>query len=51
MVKLWVTKTKVKVGAQQSYLHWKYQRCNYTELVELYLKQLGEMAEHTFQAM
>ena len=22
MVKLWVTKTKVKDGAQQSYLHW-----------------------------
>ena len=50
MVKVWVTKTKVKDGAQQSYLHWNYERCNYTELLALYLKQLGEMAEHTFQA-
>ena len=50
MMKVGVTKTKVKDGAQQSYLHWNYERCNYTELLALYLEQLQEMAEHTFQA-
>ena len=35
MVKLWITKTVKKEGVTQSFLDWKFERCNYEELVDL----------------
>ena len=43
LVKLWVTKTERKQGVTQSYLHWKFERCNYIELIDLFM-------DHTFMA-
>ena len=34
MVKLWITKTVKKEGVTQSFLDWKFERCNYEELVD-----------------
>ena len=50
MVKVWVTKTKMNEGVKQSYLHWNHERLNYEGLLDLYCKQLENMAEHTFMA-
>ena len=50
LVKLWVTKTERKEGVALSYLHWKFERCNYTELIDLLMEHLTMMSEHTFMA-
>ena len=48
LVKLWVTKTvHNKEGNTQSFLHWKYERCNYEQPVNLLMET---MAEHLFMA-
>ena len=50
MVKLWITKTVKKEGVTQSFLDWKFERCNYGELVDLLMQHLYNMSEHTFMA-
>ena len=50
LVKIWVTKTECKEGAVQSFLHWKFERCNYTGLIALLMEHMSKMAEHTFMA-
>ena len=50
LVKLWVTKTVRKEGAVQTFMDWKFERCNYVELVDLLMDHLGSMAEHNFMA-
>ena len=50
MVKLWITLTERKNGNLTSYLHWKFERCNYLELVILLITHLKSMAEHSFMA-
>ena len=51
LVKLWYTKSeKKKDGSSQSYLHWKFKRCNYIDLAELLIEHLQTMAEHSFNA-
>ena len=50
MVKLWITKTVKKEGGTQSFLDWKFERCNYEELVDLLMQHLYNMSEHTFMA-
>ena len=50
MVKLWITKTVKKEGVTQSFLDWKFERCNYEELVDLLMQHLYNMSEHTFMA-
>ena len=51
LVKLWYTKTEKKIdGTSQSFLHWKFERCNYVELANLLTEHLKTMAEHSFNA-
>ena len=50
MIKQWITKTAQKKGVTQSYLDWKFERCNYLELVDLLMEAMEVMAEHTFMA-
>ena len=50
LIKLWETKTVRKEGAVQSFMDWKFERCNYEQLVDLLMKHLGSMAEHNFMA-
>ena len=51
LVKLWYTKTEKKIdGTSQSFLHWKFERCNYVELADLLIEHLKTMAEHSFNA-
>ena len=50
MIKQWITKT-VKKGVSQSYLDWKFKRCNYLELVELLMEAMEVMAEHIYGIM
>ena len=50
LVKLWVTKTVRKEGAVQTFMDWKFERCNYVELVDLLMDHLGSIAEHNFMA-
>ena len=51
LVKLWVTKTVYnKEGNTQSFLHWKYEQCNYEQLVNLLMEHMETMAEHSFMA-
>ena len=50
LIKLWVTKTRRKEGAVQSFINWKIERCNYVQLVDLLMDHLGSMAEHNFMA-
>ena len=50
MIKEWVNKTREYNGNTQSYLHWDVHRCTYSELIDVYVKHLAFMAEHTFTA-
>ena len=50
LVKLWVTKTERKDGVAQSFLDWKFERCNYTGLIDLLMEHMSTMSEHTFMA-
>ena len=50
LIKLWETKTVRKEGAVKSFMDWKFERCNYEQLVDLLMKHLGSMAEHNFMA-
>ena len=50
LVKIWITKTECKEGVVQSFLHWKFEQCNYTGLIALLMEHMSKMAEHTFMA-
>ena len=50
LVKLWVTKTENKEGVSQSFLDWKFERCNYVEHIDLLMEHMITMSEHTFMA-
>ena len=51
LVKLWYTKReKKKDGTTQSFLHWKFERCNYNDLARLLIEHLETMAEYSFNA-
>ena len=50
LVKLWETKTERKEGVPQSFLDWKIERCNYSELIDLLMEHMSTMSEHTFIA-
>ena len=50
LIKQWVTKTVKKEGTTQSFLTWKFEHCNYEELVDLLMTHMKTMAEHTFMA-
>ena len=49
-IKEWVNKSRKYNGNTQIYLHWDVHRCTYSELIDLYMKHLAFMAEHTFTA-
>ena len=51
LVKLWETKTEGKEGVAQSFLDWKFERCNYTGLIDLLMEHMSTMSEHTFMAL
>ena len=51
LVKLWETKTERKEGVAQSFLDWKFERCNYTGLIDLLMEHMSTMSEHTFMAL
>ena len=50
LVKLWITKTERKEGKVQSFLHWKFERCSYLQIINLLQKHITSMAEHSFMA-
>ena len=50
LVKLWETKTERKEGVAQSFLDWKFERCNYTGLIDLLMEHMSMTSEHTFMA-
>ena len=50
MLKLWITKTECKQGKVTSFLHWKFEKCNYIGLIDLLMHHLKSMAEHSFMA-
>ena len=50
MIKEWVNKTREYNGNTQSYLHWDVHKSTYSELIDLYIKYVAFMAEHTFTA-
>ena len=39
-----------KEAAAQSFMNWKFERCNCEQLVDLLMEHLGSMAEHDFMA-
>ena len=49
-MKQWSTKSEVKTGERSSYLAWDHFRLSYSDILELYIKQIGEMSEHAFFA-
>ena len=50
LVKLWVTQTERKKGKVVSFLHWKFERCTYVQLINLLTQRIKSMAEHSFMA-
>ena len=50
LVKLWITETERKEGKVQSFLHWKFERCSYLQLINLLQNHITSMAEHSFMA-
>ena len=51
LVKLWVTKTVHKPDENaQSFLHWKFEQCNYEQPVNLLMEHMEVMTEHSFMA-
>ena len=50
LIKQWFTKTVTKGRSTQSFLSWKFVRCNYEELVDMLMDDMQTMAEHTFMA-
>ena len=50
LVKEWITKTKENKESTQSYLHWKVHHSSYRDLIDMYIKQVDAMSEHTFLA-
>ena len=50
LMNLWLTMTERKEGVAQSYLHWKFERCNYIELIDLLMEHMYNMSEHNFMA-
>ena len=50
---LWSRNGSTKLGnimGAHSYLYWDVHRCTYSELIDLYIKHVAFMAEHTFMA-
>ena len=50
LVKVWITKTECKNGKVVSFLHGKFEHCDYLGLIDLLLNQASSMAEHSFMA-
>ena len=50
LVKVWITKTERKSGKVATFVHWKFNCCNYLGLMDLLLNQASSMAEHSFMA-
>ena len=50
LVKSWIKKTERTNGKVNSFLHWKFDRCNYLRLIDLLLNKATSMAEHSFMA-
>ena len=50
LVKQWVNKSQKKDGLVQTYLQWHYLRLSFDDLVDIYIEELTEMAEHSFMA-
>ena len=40
LIKQWFTKTVTKDGSTQSFLSWKFVRCNYEELVDMLMDDM-----------
>ena len=49
-VKQWTTKNEMKNGERSSYLAWDHLRLSFKGILDLYLKLLADMSEHTFFA-
>ena len=43
-------KDRKKEGVSQSFLDWKFERCNYVELIDLLIVKMTMISEHTFMA-
>ena len=41
LVKVWITKTECKNGKVLSFLHWKFERCDYLGLIDLLLNTVS----------
>ena len=50
LVKQWATKSEMKDGERTSYLAWNHLRLSYSDILEEYIKQIGQMSEHAFFA-
>ena len=50
LVKQWTTKYEMKNGERSSYLAWDCLRLSFKGILDLYLKLLADMSEHTFFA-
>ena len=50
LVKQWSTKSEIKYGERSSYLAWEHLQLSFDTILDLYLKHLSEMSEHTFFA-
>ena len=48
--KQWITKTVKKEGTNQSFLTWKFECCNYEELVDILMTHIISMAKQAFMA-
>ena len=51
MVKIWITKTERKEGRVQTFRDWKFERCNYVDLINLLTHHIKSMAEDSFMAI
>ena len=49
-MKQWATKSEMKDGERMSYLAWNHLRLSYSDILEEYIKQIGQMSEHAFFA-
>ena len=50
LVKQWATKSEMKDGERMSYLAWNHLKLSYSDILEEYIKQIGQMSEHAFFA-
>ena len=50
LVKQWATKSEIKDGERTSYLARNHLRLSFSDILEEYMKQIGQMSEHAFFA-